>query len=140
MKLPADLSNGLLYIIVKNIIPKPAATVSYLAFTPKPRLVKLGFSRESEQKFFTDATSHEAIHYAMKVEIGGLTGIVASVLKKIPPDSQFWLINSDPPSFAGSEGPLYGEGPIWRIDLVSPRRPADHPLRQNASGDRNSGH
>lgn len=139
MKLPADLSNGLLYIIVKNIMPSPATTVSYLAFTPKPRLVKLTFSREGEQKFFTDATSHDAIHYAIRVEIGGVTGIVASLLKKIPPDTQFWLLNSTPPSFAGSEGPLYGEGPVWRIDLVSPRRPADHPVRESASA-RRSGH
>lgn len=139
MNLPADVSNGLLYIIVKNIEPSPAATVSYVGFTPKPRLVKLAFTREGHQKFFTDATSHQAIHYVMKVEIGGVTGLVASLLKKIPPDTQFWMLDSTPPSFAGSEGPLYGDGPVWRVDLVSPRRPADHPLRQNAST-RHSGH
>jgi hypothetical protein len=140
MKLPADVSNGLLYIIAKNIMPSPATTVSYLAFTPNPRLVKLVFSRVGEQKFFTDATSHNAIRYVMKVEIGGITGVVASVFGKVPPDTQFWMLDSTPPSFAGSQGPLYGEGPVWRIDLVSPRRPADHPLRQNASTGRNSGH
>lgn len=139
MKLPPDLSNGLLYVIAKNIIPSPATTVSYLAFTPNPRLVKLAFTREGEQKFFTDATSHKAIHYVMKVEIGGVTGVVASILKKIPPDTQFWMLDSVPPSFAGSEGPLYGGGPVWRIDLVSPRRPADA-VGQAGTTRRNSGH
>jgi hypothetical protein len=139
MKLPPDVSNGLLEIIVKNIAPSPATTVSYLAFTPQPRLVKLAFIREGEQKFYTDSIAHEAIHYVMKVEIGGLTGIVASVLRKIPPDTQFWMLNGDPPSFAGSQGPLYGDGPVWRIDLVSPTRPADA-SRESASAARNSGH
>jgi hypothetical protein len=138
MKLPPDVSNGLLYIIVKNIFPNPTSTVSYLAFSPKPRLVKLTFTRSGEQKFLTDATPHEAIHYVMKVEIGGVTGAVASVLNKTPPDTQFWLLDGNPPSFAGSEGPLYGDGPVWRIDLVSPRRPFD--AVSHAAARRNSGH
>lgn len=125
MKLPPDLANGLLYVIVKNIAPSPSATVSYLAFTPDPRLIKLTFTRSADSRFFTDAVAHDASQYVMKVEIGGLTGIAASVLKKIPPDTHFWLLNSFPPAFAGSEGPLYGEGPVWRIELVSPRGPEE---------------
>jgi hypothetical protein len=138
MKLPPDLANGLLYIIVKNIAPSPAATVSYLAFSPQPRIVKLVFTREADQKYFTDATSHKATHYVMKVQIGGVTGVVASILKKVPPDTQFWLLDGNPPTFAGSQGPLYGSGPVWRIDLVSPRRPAN---ADNSAGARHeSGH
>lgn len=139
MKLPPDLANGLLYIIVKNIAPSPAASVSYLAFSPQPRIVKLAFSRQGEQKFVTDATSHEAIHYVMKVQIGGVTGVVASILKKVPPDTQFWLLDGSPPTFAGSEGPLYGSGPVWRVDLVSPRRPADA-TANSGHARRESGH
>jgi hypothetical protein len=139
MKLPSDLSNGLLYIIVKNILPSPSTTVSYLAFTPEPRLVRLTFIRSGEQKFVTGSSSHQAIRYVMKVKIGGLTGLVASVLKKIPPDTQFWLLDGTPPTFAGSEGPLYGDGPVWRIDLVSPRRTFDAPSHA-AAARRNSGH
>lgn len=138
MKLPADLSNGLLYIIVKNIAPSPSTTVSYLAFDPEPKLVKLTFTRSGEQKFVTDATAHQAIHYVMKVEIGGITGVVAAVLKKIPPPTQFWLLDGNPPTFAGSEGPLYGSGPVWRIDLVSPTRPATASKPSGAHND--SGH
>ena len=138
MKLPADVSNGLLYIIVKNIAPSPAATVSYLAFTPGPRLIKLAFIRSGDGRFFTGGISHQATHYVMKVQIGGITGVVASILKKIPPDTQFWLLDGAPPSFAGSEGPLYGEGPVWRVDLVSPRGPAD--ASRQSSARRRSGH
>lgn len=135
MKLPPDLANGLLNIIVKNIAPSPSASVSYLAFTPDPRLIKLAFIRSADSRFFTDGIAHEAIQYVMKVEIGGITGIVASVLKKIPPDTHFWLLDGLPPAFAGSQGPLYGEGPVWRIDLVSPRGPA-----QSASASAGTGH
>lgn len=138
MKLPPDLANGLLYIIVKNIAPSPATTVSYLAYSPQPRIVKLSFAREGQQKFVTDQTSHEAIHYVMKVQIGGITGVVASILKKIPPDTQFWLLDGSPPTFAGSEGPFYGSGPVWRVGLVSPRGPADASNSSHAR--RESGH
>lgn len=138
MKLPPDISNGLLYIIVKNIFPRPATTVSYIAFSPKPRLIKLFFTRDGEEKFFTDATSHQAIHYVMKVEIGGITGVAASILGKIPPKTQFWLLDGAPPTFAGSEGPLYGDGPVWRIDLVSPTRSSAS--RESASARRDTGH
>jgi hypothetical protein len=139
MKLPPDVSNGLLYIIVKNIAPSPAATVSYLAFTPQPRLVRLAFIRSGESRFLTDSVSHKAIHYVMKVEIGGVTGVVASILKKVPPDTQFWLLDGTPPAFAGSEGPLYGDGPVWRVDLVSPRGPAQTAGKSDAAP-RDSGH
>ena len=122
MKLPPDISNGILNIIVKNLYPSPATTVSYLAFTPKPKLVKLVFTRAGEQTCFTDGAPHEAIHYVMKVDIGGVTGAVASVFGKVPADTQFWLLDGAPPGFVGSEGPLYGNGPVWRIDLVSPVR------------------
>lgn len=139
MKLPPDIANGMLYIIVKNIAPSPSTTVSYLAFDPEPKLVKLTFTRSGEEKFHTGAAAHEAIRYVMKVEVGGITGVVAAVLKKIPPPTQFWLLDGSPPTFGGSEGPLYGGGPVWRIDLVSPTRPAAASNR-SADGRKGSGH
>ncbi len=60
----------------------------------------------------------------MKVEIGGLTGVVAPLLGKQPPDTLIWLIGGDAPTFVGSKGPLYGGGPVWTIKLVSPENSA----------------
>ena len=45
LELPADLANGLIITLLKNV--RPAAlppSVSFLAATPKPRLVKLKIS------------------------------------------------------------------------------------------------
>src|SRR5256885_10435233 len=42
MKLPPDVANGLLFTLMKDINPRvPRTTVSMVATTPKPRLVKL---------------------------------------------------------------------------------------------------
>ena len=34
-----------------------------------------------------------------------------------------WIVTGDVPAFVGFEGPLYPTGPVWRIELTSPRWP-----------------
>src|SRR6185436_19336349 len=42
LDLPADLANGLILTLLKNVRPEaPPKTLAYVAATPKPRLVKL---------------------------------------------------------------------------------------------------
>jgi hypothetical protein len=42
LELPPDVANGILFTLVKNVQPSvPKTTVSYVAVTPKPRLVNL---------------------------------------------------------------------------------------------------
>ena len=41
MELPADLANGLITTLLKNLRATSTATLSMVAATPKPRLVKL---------------------------------------------------------------------------------------------------
>jgi hypothetical protein len=122
MELPADLSNGLLFTIVKNFLPNPVTTVSYLAFTPKPALVKLVFTKQEREKLKVGSMRQPGIHFVMKVKIGGLKGAMASLLKKKPPDTQMWILDEQVPTLVASEGPLYGDGPVWRIELMSPER------------------
>ena len=40
MELPPDVANGLVLTLLKNVRPGAPATVSFVAATPKPRLVK----------------------------------------------------------------------------------------------------
>jgi hypothetical protein len=54
------------------------------------------------------------------VHIGGVTGAMAHVLGKDPPDTQVWILGGEAPAFIRSEGPMFADGPVWRIDLVSP--------------------
>jgi hypothetical protein len=121
LKLPDDVANGLVITLLKDINPNaPKTTVSMVANTPKPRLVKLAISSESEDSFSIEGSSRKAMRYVIKVEIGGISGIVAPIVGKQPPDTHVWMIAGMAPGFLKSEGPLYEGGPIWRIELASP--------------------
>ena len=124
MELPPDLANGLILTLLKNVRPAaPPATLSMVAFTPKPRLVKLAISVAGQEPFSTGGTARKATHYVVKVEIGGLTGLIAPLVGKQPPDSHVWILGGEAPAFVKSEGPLGLGTPPWRIELVSPTWP-----------------
>lgn len=124
MTLPADLANGLITTLLKNADPAaPPSFFSYVAATPKPRLVKLKISVAGRDQFRAGTIAHEAVHYVLKVDIGGLTGIVADVLNKVPPDSHVWILQGDAPAFIRGEQPFFQGAPLWRIDLASPSWP-----------------
>ena len=125
LELPDDLANGLILTLVKNISPKtPTTTVSMLAITPKPRLVKLEFIPVGEEPFSTAGFGRKAMHYVVKVHVPGVAGAIASLLGKVPPDSHVWILGGDAPAFVKAETPLYPDGPPWRIELVSPIWPS----------------
>jgi hypothetical protein len=124
VEMPADVANGLVITLLKNIPASTGSlTVSMVAATPKPRLVKLQIARQGEDRFVIGASQRKAIHYVVKVEIGGVTGVLAPLLGKQPPDTQVWIVGGDAPTFVKSEGPLYFGGPVWRIELTSPEWP-----------------
>jgi hypothetical protein len=121
LKLPPNVSNGMILTLLKNIRPDvPLTTLSMVAATPKPRLVKLLISPEGEESVSAGGLSHKATRYVVRVDIGGVAGVVAPLVGKQPQDTHIWIIGGDAPSFAKSEGPLYGSGPIWRMELTSP--------------------
>jgi hypothetical protein len=45
--------------------------------TPKPRLVNLEIVPQGQEAFSIGSYNHKAIHYDVKVKIGGVAGIVA---------------------------------------------------------------
>ncbi|HEV7512459.1 MAG TPA: hypothetical protein VGO27_12235 [Candidatus Acidoferrum sp.] len=119
--LPSDLANGLLFTLVKHIRPSvPQTTVSLVATTPKPRVVKLEILPEGEKAIASGNTKHKTVCYVVKVKIGGVAGLMAPLLGKQPPDTHVWVLTGDAPAFVKLEGPLYAGGPIWRIELATP--------------------
>lgn len=121
LELPPDLANGMVLTLLKNLGPKVSAvTLSMVVATPKPRLVKLAITSEDEDLFSVGSSSRKATRYAIKIEIGGVSGLVAPLVGKQPPDTHVWILGGTAPAFVKSEGPLYQGGPIWRIELVSP--------------------
>jgi hypothetical protein len=121
MELPPDIANGLTLTLLKNLRPDgPGTTVSMVATTPKPRLVKLAISPQGDEPFTTSGAKRMATHYVIKVEIGGIEGKIAGLLGKQPPDINVWVLGGEAPAFVKMEGPLFYGGPIWRIELASP--------------------
>jgi len=124
MALPEDLANGILLTLLKNIgTGAGPATVSMVAATPKPRLVKLEISSAGEDAFSAGGAPHRAVRFNVKVELGGLLGLVAPLSGKQPPDTSVWILQGDAPGFVRSVGPLYQGGPIVRIEQASPLWP-----------------
>lgn len=121
LKLPPDVANGILFTLIKDIEPRaPKTTVSYVAATPKPRLIRLEITPQGRQTFSIGSYAHKAIQYVVKVKIGGVAGLIAPLAGKQPPDFHAWVLAEGAPSFARFDGPLYGNGPIWRMELAVP--------------------
>jgi len=119
LNLPPDVANGMIPTLLKNIRPDVRQmTVSMVAATPKPRLVKLVISREGEGSFSVGGSSYKATRYVVKT--GGVAGLLAPLVGKQPQDTHVWILGGDAPAFVKLEGPLYLGGPIWRIELTSP--------------------
>ena len=121
MDLPPDVSNGLPPNLLLNISPStPETKVSYIVPGKKPRLIHIAIRPTGTLPFRIGAYRRKATDFTLHVELGGVTGIVAPILGKQPSDYHIWLQAGDPPAFVREEGPLYEEGPIWRMEQISP--------------------
>jgi hypothetical protein len=121
--MPPDLANGALLItMLKNVgAGAPPQSLSMIVATPKPRLVKLEVSKAGAAKFSAARATHSAIDYVLHVNIGGLSGLLAPLVGKQPPDFHVWILGGEAPAFIKTEQPFYAGGPVWRIELVSPQ-------------------
>lgn len=77
-----------------------------------------------EDKCFVAGAARKAIHYEIKIDLGGVAGVVAPLIGKAPPHIQIWTIGGAATTFAREEGPLYSEGPMMTIQLASPTWPS----------------
>jgi len=125
LEVPPGVANGMIFTLLKNIAPTtPETVVPMVAAGPKPRVVSLVVTPAGEDAFTIGGSARQATHYVVKVKIGGIAGVVAPLIGKQPPDSHVWILPGDAPAFVKSEGPLAPDGPIWRIELLSPTYPA----------------
>jgi hypothetical protein len=126
MDLPADLANGIIIALLKNMRPDALPpSVSLIAATPKPRLVKLKIDVGGTEPFSIAGSPRRAVHFVLKVDIGGIAGVVAPLVGKQPPDSHVWIMEGEAPAFVRSQAPMFNGGPLWQTDLVSPVWPRD---------------
>ena len=125
-----DLANGMLATLVKNLDSNAVTRLSMLLATPKLRVVKLEVSSAGEDPFTVAGTPHKSRHFVVKIELGGLSGAVAPLIGKEPPNLDFWIYNDSVPAFLRSQGPLFADGPIWTIEVASPVWPDSSKARK----------
>jgi hypothetical protein len=119
LTLPPDLANGMIPVIAENLRPDaPQTTVSMVVATPKLRMVKLAITSLGEETFSVAGSAQKAIHYQIKIELGGVAGVVAPIIGKQPPDIQLWIVGGQAPTFVREQGPLYEDGPMTTIQLA----------------------
>jgi hypothetical protein len=125
MKLPPELANGIVPVLLKNLPPgDDPVTESMVVATPKPMLIRLQIHAEGDDSFSAAGAGYKATRYNVHVDIGGIKGVLADLLGKQPADTLVWILRGDCPTFIRAEGPGFAEGPIWRTELVSPVLPA----------------
>ena len=117
--------------------PQGGTLVAHMvAFTPKPRLVKLVMAPDGEERFVLGDTSHRATRYRVKPELEGLAGLIAPLVGKDPQDVFVWVMGGSAPAFLKFEGPLFQGGAVCRMELVSPRWPGKGVPPADTSGRR----
>jgi hypothetical protein len=121
LDLPADVANGLIFTLVKNVDPAASETiVSMVSASTSPRLVKLEIRPGQEKTVKVGRLTFRAQHYIIKTKIEGVAGIVAPLVGKQPPDIHIWIVKSEAPTFVEFEGILSQDSPVWRIELAAP--------------------
>ena len=112
IELPNDVYNGLLGMLMKNMPAGTTTTVQIIAFTPKPRLVKMLLTPAGSDTVMMGEAAVPATRFLVKPQLG----LFASLLVTDLPDVKMWILSGEAPAFLKFEGPLFFMGPIWRVD------------------------
>jgi hypothetical protein len=125
IKMPADLYNGLVTPVIKNVSPDAGETkVSMIVSTPKPRLVTLVIMPMAPQTFYLAGSTRKSSVYEIKIELGGIAGVIAPVIGKQPPNISMEIFGGELPAFLRETGPLFEGGSVLTISLIGPTWPA----------------
>jgi hypothetical protein len=118
---PDDAYNGMTSTMLRNLAAHASATVHLLAFTPKPNVLEMALAPEGSDDFWIGGARHAATRFLVTPKVTGAKGVVASVIGKQPEPIRFWLTAGRVPTFLKFEGPLYVDGPPWRVELAAAR-------------------
>jgi hypothetical protein len=123
LDLPADVYNGMALTVAKNLTKDARETVHIVAFTPEPRIIELEVGPSGEHKMLVGQLTKTATRYTFHPKLSGWLKLYATVFGRLPADDHVWIATDDVPAFVRFEGPLDPAGPVWQIELTSPRWP-----------------
>lgn len=123
LEIPADVYNGLAATLLKNLPAGTGAAAQMLAFTPKPIVIKMDLSTEGEDRVSVGGQGRKVNRHLVKIDVGGLKGVLASAIGKDPPDVRYWFVAGNVPAFVRFEGAMFLNGPVWRLEQTTVQWP-----------------
>ena len=116
--LPDDLANGFVRTLLLNV---PYNTAPFRAGILAPfgggRLVRILISPEGEQPFHTAGQARKATVFRIHPELGGIVGVIASLIGLQPKDVMVWVLEGEQPAVVRIVGQLGGYGPVIDSEL-----------------------
>ena len=118
--LPPDISNGMMCALIANIDPNgPGVRLTMvIPSMGKGRLIHLDIAPDSHASFTVAGTPRKATVFRMKIDLGGVAGVVAPIIGKQPSDIFLWVLEGDPPLFVREVGQLSEGGTIVSIEFA----------------------
>jgi hypothetical protein len=116
--LPDDLANGFVGTLLLNVPPgaKPFR-VGILAPVFGGRLIRILISPEGEQSFQKPEQTLKATVFRIHPELGGILGIIATLVGLQPKDVTVWVLEGEKPAVVRVVGQLGGAGPVLSSEL-----------------------
>jgi hypothetical protein len=118
--IPEDVSNGMTSLLLKNLRPGVSGVAHMMAFTPEPHLLEVDFSAEGKDRYWVGSTAESATRFIIEPRVPGVRGVLTTIVGKQPPSFRMWLTPAPAPALMKFEGPLYADGPTWRITPAGP--------------------
>src|SRR5262249_7553819 len=97
------------------------ATTHMIAFTPKPQILELQLAPEGTDHYDVGGTVQPVVRFLMQPKVPGVKGVIATVVGKTPPAFRMWVTPEPAPALLRFEGPLYADGPTWRMGPAQPK-------------------
>ena len=118
VELPHDLANGFVGTLLLNVPPNAAPfRVGILTPVFGGRLIRILISPEGEQPFQRSGQTLKATVFRVHPELGGILGMLATLLSLQPKDVMVWVLEGETPAVMRVVGQLGGSGPVLSSEL-----------------------
>jgi len=118
MDLPDDLANGFVGTLLLNVPPTTTPfRVGMVAPVFGGRLIRIRVSPEGERPFQKTGQTFKATVFRIHPELGGVLGVIATLLGLQPKDVMVWVREGEQPAVVRVVGQLGGSGPVISSEL-----------------------
>jgi hypothetical protein len=117
---PPDLSNGMVGPLLVNVSPNASPfSLGMVVPSGKGRLIKLDIEPAGTQSFYASPGDRRtASVFRVKLNLGGVAGVVAPIVGKQPPSTMLWILEGEVPVMVREVGQLSEGGPIVSIEIA----------------------